>query len=144
MANNTTQTASSRSRTCEYCGRRLPQSHRTGRLACDTCRTSPTSTVSQQRPDSQPSSIDTSIPSTYLDLLDSKIAEYEHAAERSGSNNPSVNTGKSSKATQSSNYSPYVQDAVRKSPSKNNRSQQKSPSVVMTRFLNDPTEPDGV
>lgn len=143
MANNTTQAVSSRPRACEYCGRRLSQNPRTGRLACDMCRTCPPNTASQQRPDSQPSSIDTSIPSTYLDLLDSKIAEYEHAAERSNSNNPSINTAKSSKATQSSSYSPYIQDGVRKASS-NNRSQQKSPSVVMTRFLNDPTEPDGV
>lgn len=143
MANNITQAASSRSRTCEYCGRRLLQHPRTGRLSCDTCRTSPT-TMTQQRPGSQPSSTDTSIPSTYLDLLDSKIAEYEHAAERSDSNAQSTNTGKSTKTTQSSSYSPYIQDGLRKSSPKNNRSPQKSTSVVMTRFLNDPTEPDGV
>lgn len=143
MANNTTQAVSSRPRGCDYCGRRLLQNPRTGRLSCDTCRTSPT-TMTQQRPGSQPSSTDTSIPSTYLDLLDSKIAEYEHAAERSDSNARSTNTAKSTNTTQSSNYSPYIQDGLRKSSPKNGRSQQKSTSVVMARFLNDPTEPDVV
>lgn len=143
MANNTTQAVSSRARTCEYCGRRLLQNPRTGRLSCDTCRTSPT-IMTQQRPGSQPSSTDTSIPSTYLDLLDSKIAEYEHAAERSNSNGQSTNTSISTKPKQSSTYSPYIQDSLPKSSPKSSRSPPKSTSVVMARFLNDPIEPDGV
>lgn len=142
MANKTSQTSASPS-TCELCGKRLPQSTRPVRMACDICRTSPSSTMSR-RPGSQPSSSGNSIPSTYLDLLDSKIAEYENAAERSSSNSRSINTDggtdKATRTTQSSNLNPYIQDTRRGSFRK------ASPpgSVVMNRFLNDTTEADGV
>lgn len=101
-----------------------------------------------QRPESQPSSSGNSIPSTYLDLLDSKIAEYEHAAERSDSTGQSSNidsgADKSARTTQSNNFSLYIHDSLRGGSSRNKRSPQESDSVVMNRFLNDPTESDGV
>lgn len=140
MANKNPQSFSFSS--CQLCGRRVSQGTRLTKAACDPCRASISST-SSQRPGSQPSSSGNSIPSTYLDLLDSKIAEYEHAAERSTLNSRSTNidsgVDKSTKAAPSNSLSPYTQDPRRGS----SRNKTSPPgSVVMNRFLNDTTEPD--
>lgn len=136
MANNNSKTTK-----CQIC-------HKSFRLVtpvasvCQACqKKSPTSS---QRPSTQAS--DNSIPAAYLSLLDSRIADLEHAAEASRSSDQSAGNnanGTDRLARPDLAKSPYITDG-------RSRSQRQSPydsksnSIVMERFLKDASEPDGV
>lgn len=128
---------------CHVCGGRICKNVQTTGVACDPSRASLSSTTSYQT-GSQQSSNGNTIPSTYLDLLDSKIAEYKHAAETSTSRGRTTNIETSAdcvtRTAFTRNLGPYIQDS--RNDSSGNPSS--AGSLMMSRFLNDPTEPDSV
>jgi len=137
---------------CQRCQRTF-RADTPAALTCQQCQRMPTNQAS--RPTSSPrettqSGNNNAIPSAYLQLLDSRIADLESAAEASRSSDQSATnaTGTDRPArpgsTKSVTVTPYMTDATRWRTSRTSSRQSQASSVVMERFLNDPSEPDAV
>lgn len=86
-----------------------------------------------------------SIPSEYLQLLDSRIADLETAAEASRSSDQSTaRTSATNRLNRLPQTPPYTMDSSRPRNQGNSPRQTQADSIVMQRFLHDSREPDGV
>jgi len=149
MANSSLNTKTVK---CQRCQRTF----RTAAAAAVTCQECQRMASSQQTRPSLNSrqtsqSEDTvSIPSAYLQLLDSRIADLEHAAEASRSSDQSATAANDTVqlarpgSLRALNITPYMTDATRSKDQKTSPRQSKASSVIMERFLSDASEPEVV
>lgn len=134
MASNNVQ-----SMRCTICQSRF-KPPTAGITRCSECqRVSPPA-----RQQSVKSPNNSSIPSEYLQLLDSRIADLETAAEASRSSDQSpARTNASNRLNRLPQTPPYTMDSRPRNLGNSPR-QTQADSVVMQRFLHDSREPDGV
>jgi len=149
MANDGTNPKSIK---CQRC-RRTFDPDTAAALTCQHCQRKSTSQASRPTPTSPPttqSDNNNSIPSAYLQLLDSRIADLESAAEASRSSDQSTTNATSTDrlarlgSVKPVTITPYMTDATRSRTSRASSRPSQASSVVMERFLNDPSEPDEV
>jgi len=147
MANSSTRAMAVRCQMCQRTSRAIT----TAPPICQECQRTAASQASRANPSRQPTSqstADSSIPSAYLQLLDSRIADLESAAEASRSSDQSatnatgVDRSARSRSLKPVSVTQYMTDAAgSRSQTASPRQSQRS-SIVMERFLNDPSEPD--
>jgi len=149
MANSSTKT---RAVKCQRCQRTF----RTAAAAAVTCQecqrmaSSPPTRPSLNSRQTSHSADNVSIPSAYLQLLDSRIADLEHAAEASRPSDQSMPTADGTDkparpgSLRARSITPYMNDATRSKDQKTSPRQSKASSVIMERFLSDASEPEVV
>ncbi len=131
----TFRTATAAARTCQEC-QRMPSTQ--------ASRPSLNSRQATQSADKD------SIPSEYLQLLDSRIADLEHAAEASRCSGQSAADAEGTdRLARPSSFkpviiTPYMTHSTRSSDQRTSPRQPQASSIVMERFLADKAEPDGV
>lgn len=146
MANNSSTMQGGTSRSCPACRRRFRTSV-TNTSICSDCQKIFAESKRQKLP-----GIDTNpITSEYLQLLDSRIAELEHAAELSSASEQSGGSAATTYSTaqlgrlgsvRPTVSTPYINDSSRSSGVYS--SKQPQSSVAIERYLNDSAEPESV
>lgn len=146
MNNSTSNSQSGFSKSCQVCRRRFKTTISSVSL-CLECQ----NTIADKKKSTKAHDT-TSISSDYLQMLDSRIAELEHAAELSSasdlSGSSAANTPGSGQLARLGSVRPVVITPYRTDGSRLNSprspQRQQAASVVMERYLNDSTEPDSV
>lgn len=143
MADRNTTTIAVR---CQNCQRPF-ETATTAVLTCQDCPRMSSSQASRPSSNSRrttQSAEDRSIPSSYLQLLDSRIADLEHAAEALRSKPDGTDRVARPGSSKQVGVTPYLTDAIHSRSQRTSPRQSQASSLVMERFLNDAHEPDGV